>query len=174
MKTMIKNANEGSDAFKKLGVSVKDSSGKMRSQEEIMNDTIMALASMDDVNKRNALAMEIFGNQWTEILPLLNQGKEALQEQYQFLEKYGLVISDDAVQAGVKLGDTFADIRRIMSAFGTMLGSKFVPQLQQIADFIMEHAGEIISFFNEKTDDILQLVNDTIEFIMELVQPIAD
>ena len=174
MKTMIKNANEGSKAFKKLGVSVKDSSGQMRSQEEIMNDTIMALASMEDINKRNALAQEIFGNQYTEILPLLNQGKEALEEQTQFLEKYGLVISDDAVQAGVKLGDTINDIKRITTSFGTMLGSKFVPKIQQVADFILAHAGEIIAFISETVDGIMKFVDDSIAFVRELFEPVVE
>ena len=90
------------------------------------------------------------------------------------MEKYGLVISDDAVQAGVKLGDTINDIKRIISAFGTMLGSKFVPKIQQVADFILAHAGEIIAFISDTVDGIMKFVDDSIAFVRELFEPVVE
>ena len=59
MKTMRNNLQEGSDAFNKLGVATKDAEGNLRSDEEVMRDTILALADMEDTTQRNALAQEI-------------------------------------------------------------------------------------------------------------------
>ena len=59
MKTMRKNLMEGSDAFKKLDIATQNADGSLRSDEEVMKDTILALADMEDITMRNALAQEI-------------------------------------------------------------------------------------------------------------------
>lgn len=143
MKTMNKNLLDGSKAFRKLGVDTKDANGHLRSNEEVMNDTILALAGMEDETKRNALAQEVFGNQYTELLPLLNQGSEALEAQKERAHELGLVIEDEAITAGVNLGDSLADIKNSFGTITTQIAIALLPLVQKVADFILAHMPEI-------------------------------
>lgn len=140
---MQKNVLDGAEAFDTLGVATVDAEGHFRSQEEVMNDTIMALAGMQDETQRNALAQEVFGNQYTELLPLLNQGADALENQKNSAHELGLVIDGEAVSAGAKLGDTMADIKDSLGMVATNIAIQLMPVVQSICDFIMAHMPEI-------------------------------
>ena len=79
MKSLLKNMDavtDGNDAaierFEKLGVSVVDANGKMRSQEEVLYDVISAFQHMENSSEKNRLAQELLGKQGQELLPLLN------------------------------------------------------------------------------------------------------
>ena len=77
------------------------------------------------------------------MLPLLNEGSEAIEAQIQDAHDLGLVIDGEAVSAGAKLGDTLADIKAVFGTIGTQLAVQILPIVQQLADYILEHAPEI-------------------------------
>lgn len=54
-------------AFRDLGVMTDG-----RSVDEVFDDTAAALVRMDDVTRRNAIAMDLFGRSYREILPYLD------------------------------------------------------------------------------------------------------
>ena len=165
MKTMQKNVLDGAEAFKAIGVATKDAEGNFRSQEEIMNDTILALASMTDETERNAYAQEIFGNQYTEILPLLNQGADALEDQKNAAHELGLVIDDEAIAAGAKLGDSIADIKDSLGTVATQIAIQLMPIIQTICDFLLEHMPEI--------QMVIQLVVNVVSSILGVIAEVV-
>ena len=77
------------------------------------------------------------------MLPLLNEGSEAIEAQLQDVHDLGLVIDGEAVSAGAHLGDTLADIKSAFGTIGTQLAIQLLPIIQQVADFIIAHMPEI-------------------------------
>ena len=115
--------NNQAKLFEQLGVSVSDSEGQLRSQEEVFFDVISALQGMENETQRNAIASDLLGKSATELAPLLNGGATSMEELRQRAHELGLVFSDDAVNAGVVLGDTIDDLKKSMSAVVTDLGN---------------------------------------------------
>ena len=64
------------EAFNKIGISLDDL--KTKSQSEIFDDVMNALADMPAGAERNALGNDLLGKSYTELLPLLNAGSEGL------------------------------------------------------------------------------------------------
>ncbi|MCO5381793.1 MAG: phage tail tape measure protein, partial [Methanosarcina barkeri] len=60
-------AGESADMFKMLGVSVLDSNGKLKSQEQLFNESIKGLQGMEDITKRNAIATALFSTTGEEL-----------------------------------------------------------------------------------------------------------
>ena len=146
MKTLVSqmdSAASGSasaqENFNKLGISIYDSSGKLKDQETILNETMHALADMENGTEKARLATELFGKAGIEMMPMLNQGSGAMDELTQRAHDLGLVMSDEAVSAGVNLGDTIDDIKKSFSMIGTNLGSAVIPIIQQFADLIIDN-----------------------------------
>lgn len=77
-------------SFKELGVFVTDSSGALRSNNDILDDAIAALAKIEDPAVRNARAFELLGKEaakidWTKV----KAGKDAItDEQIKQLAEY--------------------------------------------------------------------------------------
>lgn len=129
-----KGADEAETAIGQLGVSMKKTDGTMRSTEDVLLDTIAALADMDDETARNAAANEIFGKSYQELAPLLNSGADGIRELMQEAEDYGMVMSDEAVKASADFTDSMTRLNGTITGVKNRLAGQLLPSLGDIAD----------------------------------------
>jgi phage-related protein len=145
--TQMDAAAGGSEAaqetFKALGLTWEDGNGKLKSQEQMMEEAITALAGMEDGTERARLAQELFGKAGLELAPVLNSGVDGVEELRARCHELGLVMSDETIDAGVKLGDTIADVKDTFGAITDRLGAEFMPIIQNMADKILEFMPQI-------------------------------
>ena len=146
VKTLSKAAYEASqgvstyaDNFDELGISVTDVDGKLKTQEDLLYETITALQGMDDVTKRTAIASELLGKSASELAPLLNAGAGSMDEMKKQAHDLGLVMSDDAVDAGVQFTDTMDQLKRSFSVIGTEVGTTLMPIFQDLAETVIKN-----------------------------------
>lgn len=150
MKTLVSamdKAASGTKAnveqFDKLGVSVTNADGSLRSQEEVMWEVFEALQGMSNEAEKARLASQLFGKSGTELMPLLNGASGSIEEMKKKAHDLGLVLSDDAIDAGVKLTDTMDQAKRALSTVGLTLGTELIPYVQKGAEYVIEHMPEI-------------------------------
>lgn len=132
MKTLATQAQKNSDAFQKLGIS-QEEVAKL-SQEELFERTIAGLQEMGESTERTALASQLLGKGATELGPLLNQTAEdtaALAEQ---AEKYGFIMSDEAVKASAAFDDSLNVLSKTAEGLKNRLIAEFLPALTQVTD----------------------------------------
>lgn len=179
MKSLLSNmdkCNEGNETaienFNKLGVSVTDASGNLRSQEDVLKDTIIAFQAMEDSAEKSRLAQEIFGKQGQEILPLLNSEAGSFEELTKKANELGLVLSDETVDAGVKLTDTIDQMKRSLAAVGTNLGAAVMPIVQQFAQLIIDNLPTIQNLFYQLAPILTQLMQTLLPPLMQLVSDV--
>lgn len=81
-KGMMDAATSGSgpaaEALRMLGISATDASGKLRGADDVMLDVADRFRSMPDGAQKTALALQLFGKSGAEMIPMLNQGSEAI------------------------------------------------------------------------------------------------
>lgn len=155
------------ESFSKLGLSIYDSRGKLKDQEAMMNEVMYALADMENGTEKARLATELFGKAGIEMMPMLNNGSKGIKELTDRAHELGLVVSDDAVTAGVVLGDTVDDIKKSFGAIVTKLGNSVVPIAQKFADFIVASLPKIQKLF-DRLSPVIQGVFD------KLLPPLMD
>lgn len=150
MKALTANmdkANEGNktaqENFAKLGVSITDSNGHLRSQQDVLRDTIIAMQGMEAGTEKSRLATELFGKQGQELLPLLNSGKGSFEELTQRANDLGLVMGDSAVDAGVTFGDTLDDVKNSLGMVAANIGAQVLPVLTDMLNVVLEHMPQI-------------------------------
>lgn len=177
MKTLVTSmdsAASGSkaaqDRFAALGVSIYDSSGKLKNQEVILRETLYALANMENGTEKARLATELFGKAGVEMMPMLNGGAEGMEELTERAHELGLVISDEAVTAGVTLGDTLDDVKQSFGAIGTKIGASFMPAIQGVLDLILNNLPAVQGLFNQLAPVLTGLLSTVLPPIMSLAQ----
>lgn len=158
-----KGSKDSIGYFKKLGVAVKDNHGQLRKQEDVFNDTVRALQNMKNPTEKAIIANKLFGKSAIEMKPLLNQTSESVDTLRKRANDLGMVMSDEAVDASVKLTDSIDAIQRSFSAFGNQIGAQLVPCVQQLADELINHLPQIKSAL----DPVLNGLSNTIKFLME-------
>ena len=169
--TQMDKVQEGNadaiSTFEQLGVEVLNADGSLRSQEAVMQDTIFALAEMGDTAERARLQTELFGKAGTEMSPMLNQGADAILDLQNRAHELGLVMSDEAVKAGVEYGDLSSDLQQSFGMLKTNLGSALFPVLNSVIE-------KLIDFMPTLQAIGEQLGPVASEFIEELIPPLAD
>lgn len=138
MQAAADGTKTASSMFKKLGVSVYDSTGKLKDQETMMWEAMSALQKMENQTEKAALATDLFGRSGTELMPLLNGASGSIEEMKEKAHELGLVLSDDAIDAGVVFTDTLDQAKRSLSAIVTNLGVSVMPVIQTCLDWFID------------------------------------
>jgi uncharacterized membrane protein YgcG len=126
------NGNEKyASSFRKLGISVLDGNKKLKSQDVILEETILALSKMGKTSERTAIASDLLGRSATELAPLFNSGAQSIEQLRQKARDLGLILSKDTISAGVKLTDMMDTLKRSMQA---TLANAMTPVMEELTD----------------------------------------
>ncbi|MBW8384250.1 MAG: phage tail tape measure protein, partial [Youngiibacter sp.] len=136
-------AGEGAELFGMLGVAVTDSSGKLKSQEQIFEQTITALQNMTDETKRNAIASALMGTTGEELTPILSMNSKELQNMKDKASELGIVMSGESIEAGKAFANNLNDVKSSFEAVKNNVARSFMPMLTNILNWVLEHMPEI-------------------------------
>lgn len=92
---------KASGAFQQLGIDVKAA----KNPTEVVMQIADKFKTMPDGPQKIALAMQTMGRAGSQLIPVLNGGREALQEQMQMAEDYGVVMDENFVKKGLAVDD---------------------------------------------------------------------
>ena len=168
MDGVVSGSKTSIEMFDKLGLSVTDANGALKDQETMMNEVMLALADMPNGTEKARLATELFGRSGAELMPMLNQGSEAMVELTQRAHDLGLIMSDEAVNAGVVLGDTMDDVKKSLGMVATELGVQLMPLVQQVLNWVIKNMPTI----KKTVSDVMTTVGTLIRAITPIVQEV--
>lgn len=152
---------EGAELFSMLGVTVTDTSGKLKSQEQIFNETITALQGMENATERNAIASALLGTTGEELVPVLNMTASEVDNMKNKANELGLVMSGESIEAGTKFKQSIDTVKSSFTAVVMEIGIQFMPILQKLLDWVMAHMPEIKA--------IIQTVFKAVEIVVTAV-----
>lgn len=170
MNGAVEGSKSGIEAFGKLGISIDDL--KSKSQEQIFEEVMYALAEMPQGAERNALGNKVLGKSYTELLPLLNAGADGMDELKNRADVLNLVMSEDAVVSAVKFGDTMDDLKMSFGAVFTHLGTELIPIFQALADWVLSNMPQIKETTNKAFEVIREIVTKVWEVFDKNILPI--
>lgn len=132
MKTMALAAENGSDSFKKLGISEKEV--ESLSQEELFSKVITGLQNMEEGSERTALATSLLGRGAIELGALLNTSAEDTEAMREKVHELGGVMSDEAIKSAAAYQDSLQDMQTAMTGLKNGILSDFLPSFTMVMD----------------------------------------
>lgn len=143
----MQSANDGSkstsEAFEKLGVSVTDTNGNLRDNEDVFLEVISALGAMDNETEKNALAMQIFGKSASELNPLIAVGVDGLKEYAQEAHQVGYVLDEETLGSLGDVDDAMQRAKNSMDAVKTQIGTALAPVIADLTESFVEWAKSV-------------------------------
>ncbi len=117
-----------SKAFEELGVNVKDSSGEMRSADDVFEESMEALAGVASEADQARLAGRIFGTRMgRQVLPALRNGADGMRDLRQEARDAGLVMGEDSLRGAEDFTDAMSTLRQQFGMVVTRIGNKVIP-----------------------------------------------
>lgn len=171
MDESIAGSGKGAEAFKTLGLSATDLNGNLKSTEQMFEESAKALMAMPDGAEKSRLAFELFGKAGQELMPLLNGSAEGMDELRKAANDMGLVLSDEAVDAGAKFTDTMDNVKRSLGSVVANIGVKVMPMFQVFLDWVLDNMPEIQRIIGIVFDAIGVFVNVVIDIFKDFLLP---
>jgi hypothetical protein len=160
------------DMFKGLGISIKDSSGKLKSTDALFDTFVDRISKIKDPSLQAEAAVKIFGKSATELLPLIRGGGAGIKDMADEARRLGIVISDSAVREGETFGDTLDTLHAALSGVGNSIGSSLVPQLNilgsKLIDNIVKYRPQIEAFATSFAENLPGNIEKVTGFIGDL------
>ena len=149
MEESAKGSGVGADALKRLGVSATDSSGNLKKQEQVMEEVVRKMQDMPEGAEKSKLAFDLFGKSGLELMPLLNSVGGSVDELKDKAHELGLVLSDEAIDAGVNFQDAMDQLKRSLGGVGTQILATLMPTVTEWAGQIAVLTGKVQKFAAE-------------------------
>ena len=130
--------NTQAAAFARLGISVKDSAGALKTGDQILSEIAERFQELPDGVQKSAIAMELFGRSGTQLIPLLNGGAEGLAELRKEAEALGVVMNDTQAAQAEVFNDNLTRIGLASTGAANIVSRELLPSLVGLSDLFVE------------------------------------
>ena len=135
-------------AFKRAGVSIRDSAGKMKTADQVMLEMSNTFKKMPEGIYKSDLAMAVFGKSGADMIPLLQGGSDAIQDLIKQSDELGMTFSNEEAKASAEFCDSLDVLKKsakgLVNTIGKQLIPVITPLLQSMAKWISANR-ELIS-----------------------------
>ena len=136
----MRDARGGSEdmqsAFDTLGVKVSKNNGDLRSANEVYFEVIDALGRVRNETERDALAMQIFGEEAQKLNPLIEAGIDTLGGLAQEANNLGYVMDTETVSKFSDLQDSLGQLEKQSEAVKNSFAVALLPVLTSLFETI--------------------------------------
>lgn len=138
------------EAFQKLGLTIYDTSGNLKSLEVMFPEVITALGKMQQETERNALAMDVFGESASKMVPRLTVlGEEGFQQLTDKAKELNMVMSEKSVAALVAYKDGMSTLGQQV---GAILRTGIMPFVEVMNERLIPSISKGLRKISELTD----------------------
>ena len=116
-----------SEAYAKLGLSVKKADGSLKPSDELLGEIADKFADLPNGPEKAAIAMDIFGRSGSKLITLLNGGTEAL-------ERFNYETSENFAQNAEYFNDQISILQIQFEGFRMQLADALLPALNAILE----------------------------------------
>ena len=120
------NTSRAANAYRELGIAVRDSRGQLRSSGDVLIDVANRFQTMADGVDKAALAQQLFGRGGAQLIPMLNQGGEAISR------LKGM--STAQARASDELSDAMETLQMRVGGLGGKLAVALMPSLEVVTN----------------------------------------
>ena len=141
-------SEEISGAFETLKISATDANGQVKTTEQLLSETMLALANFKgSAEERGALTTAIFGRNGQQLNALFNSGSQGIKDLIQEAHELGLVMSPEEIANSVAFGDAVDNMHSSIEALKTSMVTDLLPVLTDVANTV----ASVVAFFNPRT-----------------------
>ena len=197
----MQDAQNGSEdtaaAFNRLGISIEDSEGNLRSSMDVFLDTIDALGNIKNQADRDALAMDLMSEEARELNPIIEKGSQELEGYARAAKNTGKVLTEEELIALEMVDDQVKRLQTSQESLKNQMASEFAPYMEEFygkatnltdglgsaikSSGIVDAFGMMLDTFtnllpttNELADDAVPKLTQTLRPVARLLAAIAD
>lgn len=140
MQEATQGGGEAKEIFNALNVTFENSPGFLKPTAEVILSLADTFSVMDDSATKTALAVKLFGRGGIEMIPFLNQGREAIEKMIASNVRMGAAMDSDLGQKARKFKLTLNEIKDASDGLTIAFTAALLPTLQKLAKLLQDVA----------------------------------
>lgn len=141
-RNLAKNASDGAAEFGALGVALRDTGGVQKSTTDLFWEAGAAIGSIEDQNRRLAVAQKLFGRSALDLIPIFTAEKGSLDA----LKEAAVVFSAEFTEQADKLAKKQAILSLRWQAIRALLVTLVLPAFEWLLDVFTKGAALVQKF----------------------------
>lgn len=117
------------DAFKELGISLRDSNGRLKPSQQLLGEVADAMRKVQDPAAKLRLAFKMFDADGAAMVNVLAGGSEGLRQFADEARKLGIVLDESTVRKAQQVKDNFDLVGYAMQGLVTGITAALAPAL---------------------------------------------
>ncbi|WP_375683799.1 phage tail protein [Bartonella sp. AP285QHHD] len=124
----------GMMGFEALGISVKNTSGKLKSTSVLLEEITDKMSKMKSQAQRQHIAALLFGGDGKEMATMLAQGMAPIKELFAKARKGKWLIGADVARYAADLSDKLGAFKKKIGGIASFIGARFMPVINDMID----------------------------------------
>uniref|UniRef100_UPI0035D08701 phage tail tape measure protein n=1 Tax=Bartonella sp. TS25HLJMH TaxID=3243576 RepID=UPI0035D08701 len=120
--------------FEALGISVKNASGKLKSNSALLEEITDKMSKMKNQAQRQHIAALLFGGDGKEMAAMLAQGMAPIKELFAKARKGKWLIGADVARYAADLSDKMGAFKKKIGGIASFIGARFMPVINDMID----------------------------------------
>ncbi len=134
--------------------------------KRLLEDVASRFATMPDGIRKTALAQQLFGRGGKALIPLLNKGRDGIDELRQEAHKYGVVLDQETIEASLRWEEQQKHLKAAVLGLKNALGSAFIKRITDVTD-------KIANWIASNRELISSGIMRFLDGVVALLKPIA-
>ena len=148
---------QGAAALEKQGIKVKDNSGHLKNNGQIIMDIANKYGTFATQQDKNAFLASIFGRRMQDAQQIVRLTSERLAEAAKEAKAFGLEVGPDGVAQAKEYKESLNQVSLIGLAFGNMIGKELMPTLTTMGKWMGEEGPSLLHGFGYALKGVAQI-----------------
>lgn len=131
--------------LKDAGIAYTDTQGKILPLDQTLANVAQKFAGMPNGVEKNTLAIQLFGKSGTDLIPILNKGKDGLAALSAEADKYGLTLTQGNLDAIKKSTLAHKDFQAAIDGLKVQIGANLLPVVTDLFTAFTSHVIPVIT-----------------------------
>lgn len=156
-------------AFKRAGVNIRDSAGKLKTADQVMLEMSDTFKKMPEGIYKSDLAMAVFGKSGADMIPLLQGGSESIKKLISQADELGTTFTDADAVASAEFCDNLDLLKKSIVGVKNTIGKQLIPIISPLLKSFAQWISANRQLISTKLTDWLNKIKKTLPEIKKFL-----
>lgn len=156
----------GVEAFGRLGVSVTDVEGRVKSADDLFVELADSISGLSSQAEKLELSQKLGID--TGLLLTLDQGTDALLRQKKEAQELGFAFDKNAAKAAANFNDSLLRLRKIITGVSNIIGTKLMKQITPVIEAFTKWFKANRALIQQRLEDVLTKLISIIQGVFNI------
>lgn len=171
-KNMASTSADTQAAFQRLGVSVTDANGQLRSSTDVFYEVLQGLSKISNETERDVVAMQLFGKSADELAGIVDDGGAALKSLGEEAEQLGLILDQETLDSLNNVNDQVDKLKAKANGEIAKSGAKALEALMPVFEKVLDAMNKALDYIGNLDEDQIKMLT-TLLAVTAAISPLA-